>query len=1391
MTAALGKLKTCFIGAAAPEESRSDDESHIESDFELDSFDTDEDVPPPLHIPLPPPEVILGAAVPPAPTPESLQADLKTELCYWSTKYRTDETFKKKIDGYVEFRAQVMELKDAGVTAENPDEDPLEPLYQQLGTMLADAFGMVDPETKDWTQEVKNAATKGGAEYARPSVKAFMWTQAPTILKSTINLYTRIAFGNEIASTVRHATNFVYPFAQLPISIWAAQNNGYEQSEAVQLQKRENPEWSPNVESSRIVNEDGTPGELRAMRHVLEDLAQLREVSALIKGRDPVKLEQKRTQLIGQRLLAEAKLEEQLTLVTKALGKSQESGNSPPLNDIEKKILNKIEGQNLTLEERVTELSQVTTGRAALSGLARLEAKRLLRQLGDWEMLGKEVSTAIEAVKAGAPYESIAVRKAVVDTDFERAKVARYVMLNVLSNQAIVRDIRTAFYAGATVTQVSLQLAEYFAGYEGTVAGDAMQVITSLVQTLYYAWKYPDATGKDALNKFATQWQIIAMTGAGNLIGEDGEVDPARLDKMVTGKLNSRLGAFGSLLGFDQSVYGQAVLGWLVDPSTVDDDEAQKAEFGGKRIACTYAALADRFSKLKTPADRATFVDAIAVQRRLAPGVREKIDRNLQLYEENAANVASKGDASKLLGKGSTLPPTTRDVLRGSLEQVAKSGNATGENDELDRELFKRAGKIEQRGELPSQAAQKLGQAFACLFVGTSAFLMVKSIFTLGVQALILRGELTEGGAEKLAGAILLGKELGNAVALAGLVLQLGFNHGYQDYIAKKALLRQNAGGGVSIVNAPPPSLRGSLWQEFLVSVGFEDARVEEITGYETLVGKPIPKEDWPPKLKFLRRAKLTEAMWDQMFAVEVKSWLKNFFEKHGTLEGKTGDELEEAISANIAAIRKMRANPDGTGPAADAKPEESDSDDVRIEVDDAEPGNGVPILNLGLVKGVGNAGPGPEDEQRKPLSPRTFRAKRIDELKTAAARKEGPLAKPRPALGRTGESRIERHIVRDPDHLARIDDDDQDQYDELMELLVGLSIQEPGIRKPSQLMKELPWAPSPLGVHVAQTGANVFYLSPDPSEHASPIQAFSIPAADRQGLLHISDHKLPSLAVSNMLQASLSNNTNLGTLSTEDEFARFFHQHLHYGPTRLAEMPVQDLAAFTQHKALNDPEAGWLPMTTATVRYADGATEQIQPVKTPPPELQQGISFGVSYEAQDDLGATIRGSVMLRFDGGQYSVIDPKSSRPKDTFLEHPRDALKEFMRETCLEHPNFQAGLTFTVLYHVPPAAPSNDEYRSRIAAAKGRADILVENWLHRTGSIAEARLQVAEACKSFEEEISHQLTIGAALLVGDKRPLAARVKANRDAVDLLSRVYLSMTKKEMETELLTSDD
>ncbi len=1382
----LGKLTSCFKRTAASEESNSDDDTHIESDFELDSFDTDDEIPPPSHIPLPPPGVLPSSAAPPTPTPQSLQADLKAEMCYWSTKYKKDETFRKKIDNFIEFREQVMELKDQGVTSENPDDDPLEPLYQKLGSMLAEAFGMVDPETKDWTPEVKNAANKGGAEYARPSVKSFMWTQAPGILKSTINLYTRIFFGEETASTVRSATNYAFPFVQWPVSIWAAQNNGFEQSEAVQLQKCENPEWSPNVESSKIINEDGSNGELRALRHVLEDLKQLKEMDALIKERDPNKLEQRRRQLDAQMLGAKIKLQEQLLPVAKALRKSQKPGTAPPLNEIEQRILN----DELPLEVRIAELSQVTAGRAALPGLARLEAKRLLRQLRDWKMLSSELNATIEAVNAGAPYESIPVRKAVVDTDFERAKVTRYVMLNVLSNQAFVRDIRTLFYGATTATQLGLQMVDYFSEGEGySLEADAIQVIMGLAQTLFYAWKYPSATGKDALNKFATQWQIIAMTGAGNLIGKNGEVDPTKLDKMVTGKLNTRMGAMGSMLGSDLTVYGQAVLGWLVDPRTVDDDKAEKVKYKGKMIPCTYAVLANEFGKLKDSTERTAFIDAIAPQRSLREGVKEKIDRNLQLYEENVGNLANKGDASKLLGEGSNLPAATREMLRGSLEHFADSGNATRENDELDRALFKRAGKIEQLGELPSQAAQKLGQAFAWLFAGTSGFLFLKALFALAVQALISAGDLTEEGAEKLADAILGGKMVGNAFALAGLVLQLGFNKGYQDYIAKKALHRQNAGGGIGIVNAPPPSLRGSLWQEFLASLGFEEARVEEIMGYETLVGKPIPKEDWPPNLKFLRRTKLTEAMWDQMFAVE--SWYKNFFAKHGTLEGKTEEKLEKAITENIAAIRKMLATQDGVESGADAQahpPERSDSHDVRIQVDEVAPAKRVPILDLSPAQGVGNAGPAPEDEQRKPLSPRSFRAKRIEELTTSAARKEGVLkAKPsaplrRPPVGQTGESRIERHIVRDPDHLWRVDDvPEQEGYDELTDLLQGILDQDPRISKPSKLMETLKWTRSKLGVHVAQTGEHVVYLSPNAFEHANPIQAFSIPDEEGEGLLHISDYKSPSLAVANMLQASLSDNQNLGTLTTEDEFAKFCHYHLPYGPMRVAEMPMQDLAAFTRHMALNDPEANWIPMTTATVRYVPDARERIQSAGTPLPVLQPGKSFGVSYESEDDLGTTLRGSVMLNYDGKQYSVIDPKSGRPIDTLFDNPMEALQWFMREIALEHPNFQPRMTFTVLYHVRRKDAPNNELLSWIG--KKNAEALTVDWLDKAATVREARLQVADACLRLEEENSYLLSLGDLIVQDDdKREVANRVRVNREAIELLGGVYSAMTEMDL---------
>jgi hypothetical protein len=65
-----------------------------------------------------------------------------------------------------------------------------------------------------------------------------------------------------------------------------------------------------------------------------------------------------------------------------------------------------------------------------------------------------------------------------------------------------------------------------------------------------------------------------------------------------------------------------------------------------------------------------------------------------------------------------------------------------------------------------------------------------------------------------------------------------------------------------------------------------------------------------------------------------------------------------------------------------------------------------------------------------------------------------------------------------------------------------------------------------------------------------------------------------------------------------------------------------------------------------------------------------------------------------------------------------------------------------------------------------------------MERAGTAAEARLLVAKACRKLEAENSYLLSIGAALAVGDTRAIAARVKANRDAIDLLGRVYSGMT-------------
>jgi hypothetical protein len=560
--------------------------------------------------------------------------------------------------------------------------------------------------------------------------------------------------------------------------------------------------------------------------------------------------------------------------------------------------------------------------------------------------------------------------------------------------------------------------------------------------------------------------------------------------------------------------------------------------------------------------------------------------------------------------------------------------------------------------------------------------------------------------------------------------------------------------------------------------IGRPDAREEEVTGYDTLVGTPIPKNDWPPKLIFVR-SPLMEAMTEQMFIADLKSWSAYFTEKHGELAGKTTEELEKDMQTYMKELGALLKSEGLARPTDDAKKDanisHSDDDKHKLEVDVPPK---VPPIKLPAVPA---AAQGIErvatPRSARPGSPRNLRKDPLIPLLAGHAKEEREknlgkfgLPKQRHPLY-TGVSKTQViKSVPDPADVTFGDEGDEHQVSESEDVYVPPE---------AQPMQKLQWQSHAKGISIAQEGS-VFYLSRDPSKHANPIEAFSVPGVGNSTRLHISNRKFPSLAVNNMLQMDLYDNRNWNTLATDDEFALFFQQHLHNPaqpePMRLAEMRVQDLATFTQQMALEYPEAHWYPMTTTTVRYMPNADPPIRSDKAPPPALRAGQSFGVSYDGLDFLGNSVQSSVLLSFDQGTgfYSIIAPTSKEPIPTKAREPMDALQEFMEMLGAAHRNLP-NTTFTLLYHVPPNhhGGENEEIRQMVNDEKGNTENLAWAWIAHSDHADKALGDIERACQMLEEENSYLLW--EAYFEGKSREdIAASVMANRTAIEHLRGAY-----------------
>lgn len=1466
-----------------------------------------------------------------------LQDCVNNEKRHWAAKYENDPEYRFKIDSYVKYRTEVLKLKD--------DKAPpakLDPAFHKLGSMLADAFGMIDPATGDWTQAVKDACARAGAEYAYPSVAAFCVSLAPGMLKSTINLLGQAAVGlgapPTVATLVHNVTGFLSSIAQVPVSIYAAQLNALLQSDGVQLLKMENPEFVPNVLSTKILKEDGTAGELRSLIHVQEDLNDLDWVSNLLDSGTEAELDNAKKFYSGMMDGADGFLLKKLSKVTKFLGELQRNGQE--LNATEKELLR----WHRPVRERVALLCKVSRGRTELPGPDKLKAKRSLEQIKHWELLVNDLDAAHKALEQQrlarrvststsssgeieislSPYlisselthvaahtaeeqrpvvKSKEFQVAHSDRAFEQIQILKYRASNVLTNQGFSRHVRSLInvgtMSGQIVAQIAPQIAKYIAG-DLSPASDAWQLAMNLAQAVVYAWLHPRMSGEDYLNKIATQWDIVAMTGTGNFVDETGTVVPSKLDAAVTGPLLTRMSTLASILTFDRSVYTQSIFGWVVDPKTLDDEAADRAELnlpeknkdgkivkdeGGnvalkpKSVACTYLSLATEFQNLPSRYHRKRLITELIERLRVRPEVAGSMLRNLDCYEDNEANISSakNGDVSSLLiraerttDEGALLPEaiellewftpkddevpleveltlpkdqsneigegeepekmrlpctlaslapefqklTTRDERQRFVNELTqqrplsdegkagvKQNLATYEkkhealpadiartlkasllaalrdkagDQEQDRKLFKLMGEVEKRSEAGAlQTAQKLGQQYAWIFAGTGSFLLIRSIFTFAAQALIAQGDI--GGAqvaESLATRLLGTKLAGNVAGVLSSLFSLGLNYAYHEYIAVKNLQRQLAGGNLSIVNTPAPSLRKALTQEFLAFLQRPDARVEEVTDYSTLAGRQVPEADRPPKMKFIRQTKLTEATWEQMFSADLSSepwdtWWGYFDEEHGSLEGKTTDQLAEAIREDLEKL-KHYLKQEAVGADVD-KRELSDGHPHTKILDDNQPliplnePRSLPLASVSTPGTPRNGFPPLPTTPRNLGSPpqgRNVEWRKLDVVSLGKSNKLTQKVKIRNKASSVmarlprGESVIDPvQPLTDPSDIQHFNFP-QESFNENAPAnadtdnappIEDAPIAVPQPDGPSPVMQGFQWERLPASEFFLATTANFAYFAREPFG-TDAIRAYGMPQ-DEQSIMHIVADKSPTLAVSNMLQMRLSGNTAWGALASTADFAMFFNEHFSdltppwELPIRIADKQFPDLALFSQQMALEHPEQGWSPLTGAGGIYVPENAMQPLQYRGIPPTLIDGAPFAVQYTGLDWDNQPVTTAVMLTWDGTDtYVAVDPKSQMHVPLKVGDANRALHVFMKNAAGDHQIE----SFNVLHHVRAAMNLELSERVRAVVLGGDDAVGIVATLRTDGrSVADVKEWIGLARDALEAEKTYYLT------------------------------------------------
>lgn len=765
-----------------------------------------------------------------------LQRLLTEEARCWSDAYEADESpdgFRSRIDAYAIARADFMERADQLTQPE------FERVGMQLGTRLAIAFGFIEP-SGEWRTDVLEKVRRGGARYADSSIRANFYQQLPGLARSALMLTTGLVaagMGGSIGTfaVARYAAmtiNAAYVVAQTATLRYVPFLQAAGQSRDVAARSHQGPDFQPAVIASQRRLEDGTVGPLVGLHAIDRRIRDLETLRGQIEKTDS-----------SSALIAKV-----LELADRG---RQERAELARICDAFTYEFDRTDSRRHEMSQR--QATRVLETHAELTFYASLGPIELPENRST--LPARSFRFTMERValpRACIVRENIA--QAIARWKTQRAIESVFAHLGHQAHQGGSRNVRNLFNIGTAafgLLGTALDLIDP-AGYPSLVF-QASGLASQSMQVLGYHLLHGSAAASDYESLLATQFQVTALTGLGN-IAPHGKVDPKRLNTLLVGPLRRRITHFRNVLEFDRLVYLAAMLTHLADKA-------------GNMPRGSYQESVAWFRRCTTPEDREMYVRMYLPQPAGSPqsgeAPRHAALAVLELYEANERNIellASNHVAALLSDESSTLPPASRQVLRGALLHAAgagasaedegggPAGDARGELSgrpldpaACDETLVRWKGLTESLSDLPSaaQAAQKIGQTFSLFVAGPAAPLAIKLVAS-AAQAVVygMGGAIDEPTRKAINAAITLG---GGSISTVGSVVAMFVVLSYHINIKTKEAQRQrNEARGASIANA---GVGGSLKQL--------SASQSKPGSFDTLAAASIPAENRPDIIPF------------------------------------------------------------------------------------------------------------------------------------------------------------------------------------------------------------------------------------------------------------------------------------------------------------------------------------------------------------------------------------------------------------------------------------------------------------------------------------------------------------------------------------------------------------